>query len=775
MIRHLFRFAPLCAFALAFAAGPGGAQTTGTAPEAAPPVVSHPVIEPTAPSAGKALNEALVRLARDPRSVDALMAAGQAALALGDTDAALGFFTRADQVNPGQPAPRAAMAGVRLRQGDAVEALHWYAEAEKAGADPATFAADRALAYDLVGDTRSAQPEYRRALDKAAPDSAAHDEAVRRLAISLAIGGDRRAADLALLPLLQRQDRAAWRAHIFVLAIAGRADEAVHVAGQTMPADLAGSIGPYLRFMMRLTPAQQAAVANLGRFPRAADIGRDDPAILAYAAQHPHPAPPPQPVAAPVAVAEAAPPVVARPEHGRKRHGQQAPVPPPVKVAAAPEPEPVLPDPPPPPVLAQAAPAPAAPVVPPVSRTQTPVATAEAPNLPRPAVLSRLDLPPAPRGAAPAPASVPAAQTATPAAADAAAAEARDKAAHDRAAREKAARDAAREKAAKDKLAHEKAEKDRIAREEADALLDPCPPVRHGHTAAASEAPAHGKAAKGHKGAKDKSTRDKSAREKATRGKSSKSAKSTKGAKGKSAKGKADTSVRHGRKGRGHASDEDDRPQRGRHTTRGRHQAAADSDTCAARARGERPDAPTGVSREGEPDDAAPKAKATKGEKADKNTAEKPTKDKAAKGEKSEKDKTAKTDKSDKTDKSEKGDKSGKDKSAKDRKAEKADKAEKSEKGRKARYASRIWVQVLTGADRDKMAGEWRSMVKKARPLKGHKPFITPWRSNYRLLTGPFDSDAEAQSFIAELKKDGVSGFEWTSPAGQAVDSLSLP
>jgi hypothetical protein len=73
------------------------------------------------------------------------------------------------------------------------------------------------------------------------------------------------------------------------------------------------------------------------------------------------------------------------------------------------------------------------------------------------------------------------------------------------------------------------------------------------------------------------------------------------------------------------------------------------------------------------------------------------------------------------------------------------------------------------------MPGEWRGLVRKAHALKKHKPYLTPWRSNFRLLTGPFDSDADAQDFIAELRKDGVSGFEWNSPAGQAVDSLALP
>lgn len=89
-------------------------------------------------------------------------------------------------------------------------------------------------------------------------------------------------------------------------------------------------------------------------------------------------------------------------------------------------------------------------------------------------------------------------------------------------------------------------------------------------------------------------------------------------------------------------------------------------------------------------------------------------------------------------------------------------------------HPSRIWVQVLTGANRDMMDNEWKRMVKEAPALRGRKPSITPWRSNFRLLTGPFESEAAAQSFVGDLRKSGVSGFQWTSPAGQAVDSLAL-
>ncbi|MFX8813051.1 hypothetical protein ABTM61_19180, partial [Acinetobacter baumannii] len=82
-----------------------------TPPPASPPVAgeSRPVVQPTTPAAtapsgqspGQRLNAALSRLAREPRSADALGEAGAAALALGDAAAALGFDSRALEVAPG--------------------------------------------------------------------------------------------------------------------------------------------------------------------------------------------------------------------------------------------------------------------------------------------------------------------------------------------------------------------------------------------------------------------------------------------------------------------------------------------------------------------------------------------------------------------------------------------------------------------------------------------------------------------------------------------------
>ncbi|MFM9936335.1 MAG: SPOR domain-containing protein [Novosphingobium sp.] len=207
--------------------------------------------------------------------------------------------------------------------------------------------------------------------------------------------------------------------------------------------------------------------------------------------------------------------------------------------------------------------------------------------------------------------------------------------------------------------------------------------------------------------------------------------------------------------------------------------AAAKSGRAKAKDRGERPDGPTAVSRISDEDAATVTAKAAKDKSAkDKPETTKSAKDKAAldkacldlanaaKAGKSAKGKPVKGKSITRA-----GTKAGTDPvcpadSDRDKKG-KAAKAQPS-------HASRIWVQVLTGANRDVMDREWQRLVREASALRGRKPSITPWRSNFRLLTGPFDSEAEAQAFLDRLRKDGVSGFQWTSPAGQVVDSLQL-
>ena len=128
-------------------------------------------------------------LASDPKDFESLIGAGRAALELGDAQAAAGFFARADEVNPTSPLPQAGMGAVQVANGDAKAALPYFTRAQQLGATLAMFGCDRGLAYDLLGQQAKAQADYRAALS-----GADAEEARRRLALSLAISGDKAGA-----------------------------------------------------------------------------------------------------------------------------------------------------------------------------------------------------------------------------------------------------------------------------------------------------------------------------------------------------------------------------------------------------------------------------------------------------------------------------------------------------------------------------------------------------------------------------------------------------
>ena len=208
------------------------------------------------------LNEALRALSRTPRSVSALLMAAEASLALDDVEAAAGFVQRAEAVDPGNGSVMAARASILVRQRQPVEALQLFAAAEQLGGLSLSHIAERGLAFDLIGDNVHAQEAYRIALS-AGPDP----RVTRRLALSQAISGDQDGSETTLLPLLQHTDLAAYRTRAFALAILGRTEEAVSIAETMLPERLSSRMAPYLRYMPRLTRAQQAAAGNLGMAP----------------------------------------------------------------------------------------------------------------------------------------------------------------------------------------------------------------------------------------------------------------------------------------------------------------------------------------------------------------------------------------------------------------------------------------------------------------------------------------------------------------------------
>ncbi|QKG70123.1 tetratricopeptide repeat protein [Erythrobacter mangrovi] len=236
------------------------------------------IVQPLPPEGAARLNDALGRLARSPTDVAALIDAGEAALAVGDIAAAIGFFGRANELSPNNSRVKLGLATSYVRSRRPVEALRLFAEAERAGVDRARMAEDRALAFDLVGDAASAQELYRLALA-----NGAGAETRRRLALSQAISGDRAGFEATLLPLLEEKDLAAFRTRAFGLAILGQTKEAIGIADAMLPQQMAARVRPYLEYMPRLTQAQQAAAGSLGIFPRTASIGTDEPQIASYA------------------------------------------------------------------------------------------------------------------------------------------------------------------------------------------------------------------------------------------------------------------------------------------------------------------------------------------------------------------------------------------------------------------------------------------------------------------------------------------------------------
>ena len=225
------------------------------------PAAAQTSYSPYAETASAALARYLRTLASTPRDFSSLIGAGRAALALGDAQAAAGFFGRADEINPNSPLPHAGMGAVAVHNGDPQTALSFFARAQQLGAPVATFGADRGLAYDLMGQQVLAQGEYRAALG-----GVDGDEARRRLALSLAISGNKAEALETLAPLQAKGDAAGARCRAFVLALTGDSKAAMVAIDAAMPGSWA-SVSPFLQRLPTLQAGQKAAAVNLGIFP----------------------------------------------------------------------------------------------------------------------------------------------------------------------------------------------------------------------------------------------------------------------------------------------------------------------------------------------------------------------------------------------------------------------------------------------------------------------------------------------------------------------------
>jgi tetratricopeptide (TPR) repeat protein len=744
-------------------------------------------------------------LAANPLDIEALVTAGELTLRMGDNTAAAGFFGRAEKLDPLNPRVKAGLGSLLVRAERPGEALRRFQEAEARGLDPSKYAADRGLAFDLIGEQERAQRDYRLAL-RTGPD----DEITRRYALSMGISGRKKEALDLLDALLRRSDRAAWRDRAFILAMSGDRDGAQKIANSMMSPGLGAGLAPFFDRLPTLSAADRAFAVNFGELratpervadgrmvpalprlgpdptaPRvlaAADQPRPRPSVqddngkrkkhrknedLAPAVPAPRPTPPvevalnppsyvpPRALPAPAPpppprVVYTAPPPVTRP--APRPTPAPSPLPPPVKVAEASKPTPA-------PVTASPLPAPATVVAPPSAPLPAPVVVAAAPAptpgfsstgadsgvadrptaaeagvSPAPTATSRvsedtvlariiagisvpgseLGVAPLPTRAAPPPPPPPAPKPVEPAPEPKA----------------KAEEPKAVSRAPEPKTIIRKTS----AEESADAGDTRTAKGRNGKSTADAKA-------KDDTAALDQIGCPSLAKGKAgTRGRTTTKAKSTAKCAAADAKGARDA------KQDNMSLDDNGCPPptkgragtRGKATTRGK--SATKCETADAKSARDAKDDTVALDKNGCPLPAAKGRSGTRG-RSDPVAA---TRGKMA----------AKSKVSAKCE-------------AVDAKGAKADAATKGE-------PARVWVQVAGGANEAALEKAWNALRTKAPDLfRNRQGWSTPLRATNRVLTGPFKSEEEAQSFVNQMAKAGLSGFVFTSTKGQQVTRLS--
>ena len=220
------------------------------------------------------LQDALRRIALDSNDSSALADAGLAALEMGDLRAAIGFLAKADQIHGSSGRVKAGLGRALLAEENPFGALRYFDQAVANGIPAREIAADRGLAYDLIGRNRDAQKDYELAIRYGSTD-----QLIQRYAISLGISGDVDRAEAQLNPLLMKSDRDAWRNRAFIYAMNGRKKDAEDIVEQTMERRMAKAVKPFFERMPKLTPAQKAAAVHFGHFPASENIGVDVAAV----------------------------------------------------------------------------------------------------------------------------------------------------------------------------------------------------------------------------------------------------------------------------------------------------------------------------------------------------------------------------------------------------------------------------------------------------------------------------------------------------------------
>ena len=747
-------------------------------------LAAQAMVQPLGQTDADLLAAQMRRLASDPRDMAALATAGELSLRLGDLSGAAALFARADKVDPRSGRVKAGMGSILVRSERPGEALRFFGQAETYGWPVARYAADRGLAFDLVGQQDRAQRDYRFALG-----NGADDETTRRYALSLGISGRQAPALEQLDPLIRRQDRAAWRARAFVMAMNGDTAGATKIATTMMPAGMAQGLGAFFQRLPTLPAVDRAFAVHFGEIYAT-------PARLADARLTPAYAPlPPEVVAPPpVQVAAVAPDRRSRRERERAERASRqvaaarpvatGPGRPAVAVAAvvppagsasaaamreanvrvapstAPGPSPTA-------VATLARPAATTPAIASITPTLPRSVSTATPAVQVAAVTSvRQPVPaptpppsgtrtapaqgvaaptpvaaPPPRRIAPVVAAVPASgPTTTPAATPVAAsapavaqasvpvAPVASAAATDRA-DSVLARIVASLSIPASELGVVEPVRPDPGPLSIPASVERVRPSAVGKRVVAEASAKEGRDASLRRTVAARLTGDPQVDEPAatptrakrgSRGATTLAATDPMSSKGARARGTTRTDADPG-------TADQDVPNR---RTRGRRGAAADADVELATV-----------------DTAAPARRGRRGAAVADEAPLTPAQRRAA-------DRKAAADK----------------KGAAEKK-ELADKAAAEKKAARSNPA-RIWVQVAGGANAGDLGKAWSAAQAKAPALKGRAGYRTPLRATNRVLTGPFKTDAEARAFVNQLGKQGVSAFSFTSDSGQKVEKL---
>ena len=200
---------------------------------------------------------------QNPRSLEALIGAGRAALDMGDGQA-LDHLLRPRRRDRAARRAGEGRHGLGLGPARAAAGGLWPCSAKPMalGAPEAEIAGDRGLAYDMIGDPGRAQQDYALALRRNDDP-----ELRRRMALSLAISGRREEALRVIDAQLRRNDRAAWRTQAFVLALTGDTAGANRTARSVMPAGSAEAMAPFFARLAALDPGAKGAGRPFRPFP----------------------------------------------------------------------------------------------------------------------------------------------------------------------------------------------------------------------------------------------------------------------------------------------------------------------------------------------------------------------------------------------------------------------------------------------------------------------------------------------------------------------------